>query len=186
MKNFILFLTLFSFSALSANTVDIYMGFGLSRVNETLQPYLGSKKTTIPNSELSLKIGYGKRSSYAAEFSIDYLQNHSKYYAQSDAQKLGFNVSLLKAYDFGIYINPYLKVGFGAGMLKTAADTNNQSLTYGNFHAGAGFFIPLSRQMDIEVAYKYRYISYEKIDLSNTSNPTSHLNAVYTGFNIRF
>jgi opacity protein-like surface antigen len=162
------------------------MGLGLSRVSEKILPYLSYPGKTVINSELSAKIGYGDRRAYAAEFSLNYLENHSKYFSQGDAQKLGFNVSLLKAYDFGIYVNPFLKVGFGAGMFKTDADTNNNSLTYGNFHLGGGFFIPLSKQMDIEVAYQYRFVSYEKIDLTSSTNPKSHINAVYTGLNIRF
>ncbi len=162
------------------------MGLGLSRVSENILPYLHYSEKTIVNTELSAKIGYGDRKAYAAELSIDYLQNHSKYFAQGDAQKLGFNVSVLKAYDFDIYVNPYLKVGFGSGMLKTNIDTTNNSLTYGNFHLGGGLFIPLSSQMDIEIAYQYTFVSYEKIDLSDSTNPKSHINSIYTGFNIRF
>ncbi len=187
MRKYILLLLLLSFSALFART-NVYVGLGLSRVHETLQPYLTyvpQKRETI-NTELSMKIGYGHRDGYAAELSLDYLQNHSQFYAPGDAQKLGFNISLLKAYDFGIYVNPFLKAGFGAGSLKTNADTTNNSLTYGNFHLGGGFFIPLSSQMDVELSYQYQYISYEKVDLENAANPKSHLNGLYAGFNIRF
>jgi len=187
LKRYIIFLLLLSFTTLFAST-NVYIGIGLSRVKETLDPYLAyiPEQKSIDNSELAMKIGYGHRDGYAAELSLNYLQNHSKVYANGDAQKLGFNVSLLKAYDFGIYVNPFLKAGFGAGTLKSDVDTNNQSLTYGNFHLGGGFFIPLSSQMDIELAYQYRFISYEKIDLNNAANPKSHLNAIYAGFNIRF
>ena len=185
MKNFILFLTLFSFTALFGDA-KVYMGLGISRISEKIFPYLSMPERTVVNSEISAKIAYGDRTAYAAEFSINYLQNHSIFFTQGDAQKLGFNVSLLKAYDFGIYVNPFVKVGFGSGMLKTDVDTTNNSLTYGNFHLGGGFFIPLSRQMDIEIAYQYRFVSYEKINLQNSTNPKSHINAVYTGFNIRF
>ncbi len=187
MKKFILLLLLISSCTLFAKT-DVYVGFGLSRVKETLDPYLSyiPEQKSVDNSELAMKIGYGKRDSYAVELSLNYLQNHSKVYADGDAQKLGFNVSLLKAYDFDIYVNPYLKAGFGAGMFKSDVDAVNQSLTYGNFHLGGGIFIPLSSQMDVELAYEYRFISYEKIDLEDSSNPKSHINALYAGFNIRF
>ena len=187
MKKYIFLFLLLSYTVLFART-NVYVGLGLSRVVETLQPYLSyvPQKRDVVNTELSMKIGYGHRDSYAAELSLDYLQNHSKVYGQGDAQKLGFNVSVLKAYDFGIYVNPFLKAGFGAGTLKTNVDNINQSLTYGNFHLGGGFFIPLSSQMDVELAYQYQYISYEKIDLENAAYPKSHLNGVYAGFNIRF
>jgi len=187
LKRFILLLLLVSFSTLFAKS-DVYIGFGLSRVKESFDPYLQyiPQQKSIDNSELAMKVGYGARDAYAVEFSLNYLQNHSKLYADGDAQKLGFNVSLLKAYDFNIYINPYLKAGFGAGMLKSDVDAINGSLTYGNFHLGGGIFIPLSSQMDIELAYEYQFISYEKIDLDNASNPKSHSNGLYAGFNIRF
>lgn len=185
MKNFILFLTILGVTALSANS-KMYFGTGIFRVNETVLPYLHYPQTKHLNSEIAAKIGYGDRNSYAAELAIDYVHNHSKYFAQGDAQKFGFNLSLLKAYDFGIYVNPFLKAGFGAGYFKTNADATNSSLTYGNFHLGGGFFIPLSKQMDIELAYEYRFVSYEKIVLTDKTNPKSHINALYAGFNIRF
>jgi len=176
----ILFLLILLTSTLFADA-KVYVGTGLTRVVETLD----STKENIPNSELSIKIGYGKRTSYAIELSANYTKNKSKYFAENDTQKIGFNVDLIKAYDFDIYVNPYVKVGFGAGSLKTNADTTNQSLTYGNFNAALGFFIPLSNQMDVELAYQYKYLSYEKIDLTSASNPTSHSNGIYIGFNIR-
>ncbi|WP_457744087.1 outer membrane beta-barrel protein [Sulfurimonas sp.] len=181
MNKQILFLLILLTSSLFADA-KVYVGTGLTRVDETLD----ATKKAIPNSVVSLKIGYGQRDSYAIEFSTYYTQNKSKYFSKNDAQKMGFDVDLIKAYDFGIYVNPYVKVGFGAGAIKTDADTINQSLTYGNFNAALGFFIPLSSQMDLELAYQYKYLSYEKIDVTTSANPTSHSNGIYFGFNIRF
>jgi hypothetical protein len=160
----------------------IYFGTGIAHTSEKLT----STDKTISNTQGLVKIGYGIRKSYAVELAFDYTPNHSSYFAKNDAQKYGFSIDLMKAYDFGIFINPYVKFGFGAGALTTNADVNNKSLTYGTFNAATGFFIPLSKQFDIEMAYQYKYVSYEKINLESSANPTSHLNIAYLGFNIRF
>ena len=97
-----------------------------------------------------------------------------------------FNVELLKAFDFGIYVNPFLKAGFGAGYLETNADVTNKSLTYGSFNLGAGIFIPIGESFDIELAYENKNVSYQKPDSTYNDNPTSNLHVGYVGFNIRY
>jgi opacity protein-like surface antigen len=184
-RYFILFLTLYAGTLLSAES-KIYVGVGAAKVQETVLPYLHYPQTEHLNTEFSAKIGYGARDSYAAELSLNYLQNDSRYFAEDDGSKLGFNISLLKAYDFDIFVHPFLRAGFGAGTFQTDADATNNSLTYGNFHLGGGLFIPLAKQIDIEVSYEYRFVSFEKIDLNDKTNPKSHINALYTGLNFRF
>lgn len=181
MKISLLILLFLSFTSLYADS-KTYIGVGIARVSEKID----SQVNPIINSEVFAKIGYGERDGYAAEISLNYLQNRSKIVSNSDAQKLGFNIALIKAYDFGIYINPFLKAGFGAGTLKTDADTTNQSLTYGSFDLGTGFFIPLSNQVDLELGYRYQFVNYEKIDLTSSKSPSSYISGVYLGFNLRF
>jgi len=181
LKISIILLLFLSFTSLYADA-KTYIGVGIARVSEKID----SQVDPIINSEVFAKIGYGERESYAAEISINYLQNKSKIFLDSDAQKLGFNIALMKAYDFGIYVNPFLKAGFGAGTLKTDVDTNNQSLTYGSFDLGTGFFIPLSNQVDLELGYRYQFVSYEKIDLTSSDIPSSYISGLYLSYNIRF
>lgn len=181
MKIYVILLLLLSFSSVYADA-KTYVGIGIARVSEKIDTH----PDPIINSELFAKIGYGERDAYAAELSINYLQNRSKIFANGDAQKLGFNVALMKAYDFGIYINPFFKAGFGAGSLRTDIDTNNKSLTYGSFDLSTGFFLPLSNQIDLEFGYKYQFVSYEKIDVTSSYVPKSHIGGLYLGYNIRF
>jgi len=176
-------LLLFASSVLLAEA-KIYVGTGYAYNAETLS----STNKTITNNAARIKIGYGDRKAYAFEFSVDYVDNNSKIIDQnqSDGKKYGFNVELLKAWDFGIYVNPFLKAGFGAGYLDTKADTLNKSLTYGTFNLGAGVFIPLSEHFDIELAYEHKNLSYQKTDNASNSNESSTLNIGYIGINARF
>ena len=162
----------------------IYLGTGYAYNNERIT--YGTQHTAVNNNAALLKIGYGDRKAYAVEFSLDYVDNNSRIFASNDGKKYGFNVELLKAWDFGIHVNPYLKAGFGAGYLETPADLHNGSLTYGTFNLGAGFFIPLGEYLDLELAYEYKNVSYQKLDLNATITPSSHLNTGYIGLNFRF
>jgi hypothetical protein len=179
-KTILYFILLFSTSIYA--DAHVYFGTGVARVTEKLS----SSEKSITNTQKVIKIGYGDRESYAVELALNYTSNHSEYFAPNDAYKYGFSIDLMKAYELGIFINPYIKLGFGSGALKTNADTNNNSLTYGTFNSALGFFIPFSSQFDAEIAYQYKYVSYEKIDLTSSDNPTSHINLIYAGINIRF
>jgi len=176
-------LLLLALSSLLLAESKIYLGAGYLYDNENIS-YASTSKTINENAA-RIKIGYGDRKAYAVEFSFDYVDNTSEIFAANDGKKYGFNVDLLKAYDFGIYVNPFLKAGIGAGYLETDADTTNQSLTYGSFNLGTGVFIPLGEHFDIEIAYEYKNLSYQKID-SNSERPTSTLQSAYIGFNIRY
>lgn len=182
MKKTILLL-LFISSLLFADS-KIYLGAGYAYTQENLE----RTNHTISNNAARVKIGYGDRDAYAVEFSLDYVDNHSKIINQTDndGKKYGFNIELLKAWDFNIYVNPFLKAGFGAGYLETDADVHNQSLTYGTFNLGGGIFIPLNKHLDIEVAYEHKNLSYQKTDSANSYNDKATLNIGYIGVNTRF
>lgn len=182
MKNITLLLLLFS-SLLFAKS-GIYLGAGYAHNTERVT--YKSLDETISNNAANIKIGYGDRKAYAVEFSLNYVDNKSNIFDTNDGKKYGFDIALLKAWDFGIYIYPYLKAGFGAGYLETPADLHNNSLTYGSFNLGIGFFLPLSDAIDIEVAYEHKNVSYQKPDQTINENPISSIHIVYTGLNFRF
>lgn len=178
----LLLISSFCSSVLLADA-GIYIGTGYAYNSETLS----TTNKTISNNAARIKIGYGDIKAYAIELSFDYIDNNKFYFAQNDGEKYGFNIELLKAFDFGIFFNPFLKAGFGGGYMKTAADLHNQKLSYGSFNFGVGAFIPLSKHFDLEIAYEYKNLSYEKLDItSSLTNPKSDLNIAYCGFNYRF
>jgi opacity protein-like surface antigen len=162
----------------------IYFGTGYAYNSETVS-YQGWNKT-FTNNAARVKVGYGDREAYAVEFSLDYVDNNKEIFGPNDGKKYGFNVELLKAFDFGIYVNPFFKAGFGAGYMDTPADLNNGSLTYGSFNLGAGLFIPMGEHFDIELAYEYKGLSYQKLDSNLTVSPDSSLHIGYVGVNFRF
>lgn len=139
----------------------------------------------------TLKVGYGDRKAYAVEFSLDYLHNNSKVFSTStdaskDGDKYGFNVSLLKAFDFDIYLLPFAKVGFGTGIFNIDRALQ-KSLTYGTFNFTLGTFLPLSQHFDAEIGYEIRHTSYESINtIATKTSYGSTTNIAYVGINYRF
>ena len=156
----------------------LYMGTGYGYYNETANLANSTQEPTFSDSAIKLKAGYGVREAYAVEFCVDYIKG--------DEKKYDFNVDLVKAFDWGIYVNPYIKAGFGAGIIDNRNNTN-KSLSYGSFNLSAGIFIPLDEHFDIELAYDYKHLSYQKVNEQDaTESRTSHVNIGYIGFNARF
>lgn len=156
----------------------IYMGTGYGSTN-TQTDFANSPVEETTSSDLvRFKLGYGIREAYAIEFSMDYIN--------SDPKKYGFDISLIKAFDWDIYVNPFIKAGFGAGILDNR-DNTDKSLTYGSFNLGGGLFIPMGETFDVELSYEYKNRSYEKVnEFDGTESRTSHVNLAYIGFNVRF
>ena len=171
-------------SSLLYAEATIYFGAGYEYNNEIVS--YDSMEETVNNNALKIKAGYGDRDAYAIEFAVNYVDNRSSIFDTNDGKKYGFDITLLKAWNLGFVFNPYLKAGFGAGYLETPADLHNGSLTYGSFNLGAGCFIPVDKHTDIELAYEYKNVSYQKLDLNSTLTPSSHLNTLYIGVNFRF
>lgn len=165
----------------------IYMGVGGGYTNES---FSDSKISSSSAPMARVKIGYGDINAYAVEFSFDYLKNDTNVFSTTgeDSDKYALNIELVKAFDFDIFINPFFKAGFGAGYFTINHDEQS-SIKYGSLNLGAGFFIPINEHLDIEVAYDYKYISYEKLTDSEGKillDADSHLNGLYVGVNVRF
>jgi len=188
LKKITLFLLLLS--SLYAES-KFYLGLGYGMYDESLTRADDTEVSASPDM-FTIKAGYGERTAYAIEFSVDYINNSDALFSSGDGAKYGLNVALLKAFDFGIYVLPYAKVGLGAGTMDS--DTSSGNLNYGSFNAGLGMFIPFNEHFDLEIAYDYRYMTYQKYkDPTSTTNPTvndptptSHINLVYIGLNARF
>lgn len=184
MKKLILFLLLVS-SLYSESKV--YVGLSAGVFNEQFSEIEATNSSSIA----AFKIGYGDIKAYAVEFSLDYAQNSSKIFSSSpnvtkDGDKYGFNVSLLKAFDWDIYVLPFAKIGFGTGFLDIDRELQ-KSLTYGSFQFTLGTFVPIGDDFDLELGYEIRTTSYEAINtiITNTSYD-SMSNIAYMGINYRF
>lgn len=184
MKKIILFLLLISSLYAEAR---VYLGMSGGFYNETFTTLEASNSGTMA----TLKVGYGDIKSYAVEFSIDYAKNNSKIFSapnslSNDGNKYGFNVSLLKSFDWDIYILPFIRVGFGSGFLDIDR-VLQKSLSYGSFQGSIGSFIPLSDNFDVELGYEIRSTSYEGIDtITQKTSESSLSNIAYIGVNYRF
>lgn len=161
------------------------MGAGYGLHDETVTLY-DDTENSISANMATFKVGYGIREAYAIEFSVDYVDNAEKLFKIDDGVKYCMNVELIKAFDFGIYINPFVKVGFGMGYMETTVKENDKSLSFGTYNLGLGTFIPINEHLDIELAYNYKYISYQKSDNLEDDSETSMANIGYVGLNVRF
>lgn len=184
MKKILLFLLVIS--SLYCND-KFYLGTNYGYYQEKFSIINANNTSTISR----IKVGYGDIKSYAIEFSLDYLPNQSKIFSSStnvtkDGDKIGFNVALIKAFDFNIGLYPFAKVGFGTGFMDIKREIQN-SLSYGSFNLSAGTFVPLSDTIDLELGYEYRSVSYQAVDTIVTKRRiSSNANIVYIGFNVRF
>ena len=166
----------------------IYMGVGGGTYSETLDD---TDSTTISANMARIKIGYGDREAYAIEFSVDYVDNSEKFIdingTVADGPRYGLNVELVKAFDFGIYINPFVKAGFGMGYTEITINGAEDSLSYGTFNLGLGTYIPINEHLDLELGYDYKYISYQRLEQSNEATTLKSMaHTGYIGVNVRF
>ena len=180
MKKIILFLLLLTSLYSDAK---IYIGAGYGYFDEQFTSGLDAQSSST---SANLKFGYGERKAYAVEFNIERSENESKIFSNNDEIKYSINIELIKSFDFGIYINPFIKAGFGAGTLKIERELQDR-LDFGSFNLGLGTFIPVNDNLDFELGYNYKSISYETVDqIAEKISYTSNINTIYVGFNVRF
>ena len=178
----IILLTLLITSLYSEAT--IYVGADYGYYNEEFSN-LDAKSSS---STARIKVGYGDIKAYAVEISVDYSINESNIFSSQgeDGDKIGFDLALIKAYNFNKYFYPYLRVGFGSGEMEIARATQSK-LSYGSFNLGAGLYIPVHKNVDIELSYLYKDVSYEAIDfIAYKKSYKSKINSAAIGINVRF
>ena len=165
---------------------NFYIGTSLGAYHES---FVNQDNIILNTSIANLKVGYGHREAYAVEFSFDYIQNKSKIFSSSgqyDGDRYGFNLALVKSFDYDIFILPFIKAGFGSGFMKIQRSIQKK-LSYGSYNLAAGILVPLNKTFDLELGYEYRYLSYQSINtVAQRVHYKSHVNTVYTGINFRF
>ena len=163
-----------------------YFGGSMGAYHESFE----EQSNVVENTTItSLKIGYGQRKAYAVEFSFDYIKNKSKVFSSSgkyDGNRYGFNLALVKSFDYDLFVLPFIKAGFGSGFMHIQR-TTQKKISYGSYNLATGVFIPIYKKFDIELGYKYRYMSYQPIDtIAEKTRYKSHINILYSGINFRF
>jgi len=185
LKKIILFLLLVSSLFGEAK---VYLGSNYGSYEENFTNEIDAQSST---QVIGIKAGYGVREAYAVEIDLEYIDTQSKIFSStpssvSDGKKYGMNINFLKAFDFGIYILPYLKVGVGAGTMNIERTLQNR-LYYGSYNVGSGIFIPLGDSYDLELGYNYKYTTYKSIEtIAEKIMYESHVNIAYLGINVRF
>ena len=165
-----------------------YMGLGYNLYNEDYS-YNNQNVANTSDNAVKFKIGYADRKAFGVEASFDYIMHSQSDNPELGKAKYGFNIALSKAFDWNIYLLPYLKAGFGVGIIDNRSDSL-PSLTYGSFDLGAVVYFPFNDSWDIEIGYEYKYLTYENKkqsgEIDYSLNYRSHVNTIYTGVNFRF
>ncbi len=157
----------------------LYFGTNYGVVNEK---FTNNKGTKSASQSLNINFGYGDINAYAINFGVDIIKSKESTISNKDGKQYNFNIDLIKAFNFDIFMNPFFQAGFGMGNMKVASSTQN-SLGYGSLNLGAGIFIPINHYFNIEIGYKYKYLSYERFEEKSYK---SHQNTIYSGVSFRY
>jgi len=182
LKKIILFLTIISSLYSSQNDAKFYFGLGYGYISENFSG--GEGYDDVASQTANIKFGYGIRSSYAVEMAINYIEKDKDMFSQKDNDRYSFDLAVMKAFDFDIYINPFIKAGFGAGYLHTD-NKDNSVISFSSYNLSTGIFIPMGESFDMELGYIYKYLSYERLT-SDSKKLHSNMNVGYVGINYRF
>ena len=175
---------------------QVYMGILGGYITESFSKPQ-DKSTSSPMAKF--QIGYGELKGFAVQLGLIYNPNSKNIFANTagskDKEKYSLDVELIKAFDFGIGLYPFLKAGFGAGYFDTDITYTNadgtftqNKLNFSSYNGGAGFYYPLSEHFVLELGATYKYISYERWDKSSTGEAAVDTHAIYSygGINYRF
>lgn len=154
----------------------------------------GSPYNTSTSSPVAkVQLGYGDIKDYSVQLGLLYDKNNHNIFSTgttNDKEKYSMDVELIKAFDFGWKLYPFLKAGFGAGYFNINADYtggNKSSLNFSSYNAGAGAYYSLSEHFNLEAGVTYKSVSYEKIDPNASAKGIStKVIFTYLGVNYRF
>lgn len=168
---------------------ELYVGLGGTYVSEAFRvenPGVSPREKDVNFQGLFIKGGYGDIDAYAVEIALGYGRYDKNIFSEKDSDYLSIDFSLIKAFDFGIGVYPYGKVGFGAGELEVKRELH-RSRSSGSFFAGGGLYLPLGSGIDAELAVLYRDRSWEDVEMIGAQTQTRSLRfEPYFGLNYRF
>jgi opacity protein-like surface antigen len=185
----LLITSLFLSTALFAEA-QVYVGIlGGIDAESVGKPY--NKNVSSPVGKL--QIGYGDIKNYSVQLGFLYDKNTQNVFSTgtNDKEKYSMDVELIKAFDLGWKLSPFLKAGFGAGYFNTdinyGGTSNKTSLNFSSYNAGAGIYYPLSTHFNLEAGATYKAVSYQQIDsTSSDKGTTSKVIFSYAGIDYRF
>jgi len=178
------------FSAALWAEAGVYIGAGGTIYNEDFifnSTGFAANEMSATYQGAKVKVGYGDRKAYAIEFSLSYGEYDKNIFSDNDREQFFVDIDIVKAFDFDIYVYPFIKFGFGAGKLKIDRKLDS-SITSGSFQAGGGFYIPLfDSDFELEASAVYRWKHFEGIDLvGDPADIESSMIEPYIGLGYRF
>jgi hypothetical protein len=179
---------LFCYSALLADATG-YVGLGgvmgIDSVTLT-NPGEAAQHTTANLQAVQIKAGYGNVHGYGIEFDVGYGYYDKNIFSVQDKSYTYFDLSMIKAFDFGVGFYPFLKLGYGTGTLEVKRALTN-SVYSGTFFAGVGAYIPVAYGFDVEASVIYGSQSWEGLNMIGSEVVTNSTVVVpYLGLNYRF
>jgi hypothetical protein len=167
----------------------VHFGLGGIVASESFKvknPGQDAQKETAMLQGVQLKAGYGEITGYAVEIDLGYGRYDKNIFSYKDTDYLYFDISLIKAFDFGIGFYPFFKLGFGTGELEVRRTVTN-SMSSGSFFGGVGAYVPIGGGFDLEASAIYRAKNWEGLDMVGAEvKSSSYLIEPYLGVNYRF
>lgn len=164
-----------------------FIGLKTAYTNETYSvKYRGENYITdISALAYGLKFGYGDIRSYALELSFLAQKFDKNVFSDNDSVNYLIDFDLIKSFDFGYDLLPFIKAGFGSGEMYI----NRNLETYvnnGYFKIGGGVYYTFYELVDIELGVVYFDTSWSSLDLGSELKSTSFGYRPYGAINVRF
>ena len=182
---YILLFSLF-IGSLSADA-KVFIGLKTALTNETYEVNYRGQDESVDVSALAygVKLGYGNIRSYALEVSFLAQKFDKNVFSDSDSVNYLIDFDLIKSFDFGFDLLPFIKAGFGTGEMYV----NRNIETYvnnGYFKIGGGVYYTFYDVVDIELGTVYFNSSWTSLDLGSELKSTSNGYRPYGAINVRF
>lgn len=164
---------------------DVYLGFSIEDSTEyfTLE---GHDTVNASTPLYRIKGGYGDIGGYTVEASFSYMDDDINVFSENDGPAYMIDITLLKGWDAGHDLYPYLGAGIGVG--KMSVDRLlEQSLFFSSFNFSGGLRYLLSDDVDVDLGINYKLRSWQAVSLvTEEAKVTSHVINPYIGLNYHF
>lgn len=162
-----------------------YLGFSIQDSTEFFH-IEGKDTVSTSTAQYTLKAGYGDIASYGVEVSLSYMDNATNIFSKNDGAALMFDITLLKGWDAGSDLYPYLDVGIGVGNMKVDRELES-SLTFSSFNFGAGVRYLIAQNIDFDLGVYYKLRTWQSVSLvSEQVKVKSDVINPYIGINYHF
>ncbi len=177
----------------AAQEGNIYVGAAYNTGSGEIEEKTTSTTTVDTDvKSTSIKVGYVLQNDNRIEFSYESLTfelDGYTWYGKAEPEATVYNFDYKVTYPSGVFA-PYWTLGLGLYSLEdTGSNFSNSSedLKGTSINYGAGFLYEVASNMELEVSYNFRNVSWEDVEVGSVKRETSGSHSYLSvGFNILF